>query len=65
MRSNEAVIDRPATNGIDTLFGIPSKQTLPLNESIGERDDIEFVMARHERSPVPQWDCRVNPRRYC
>ncbi|APW96238.1 acetolactate synthase [Halobiforma lacisalsi AJ5] len=48
MQVNEAVIDCLVDNGIDTLFGIPGKQTLPLNESIGERDDIEFVMARHE-----------------
>ena len=48
MDVNEAVIDRLVANGIDTLFGIPGKQSLPLNESISERDDIEFVMARHE-----------------
>lgn len=48
MNVNEAIIDRLVANGIDTLFGIPGKQSLPLNESISERDDIEFVMARHE-----------------
>lgn len=48
MDVNEAIIDRLVANGIDTLFGIPGKQSLPLNESISERDDIEFVMARHE-----------------
>ncbi|ELY73020.1 thiamine pyrophosphate central domain-containing protein [Natrinema pellirubrum DSM 15624] len=30
------------------MFGIPGKQTLPLNEAIGTRDDIRFVVARHE-----------------
>ncbi len=65
MRINEAVIDCLATNGIVTLFGIPGKQALPLNESIGERDDIEFVMARYDESRVPQWDSRVSPRRFC
>ncbi|OIB58757.1 thiamine pyrophosphate-binding protein [Natrialba sp. SSL1] len=48
MRINEAVIDRLVANGVDTLFGIPGKQTLPLNEAISERTDIDFVMARHE-----------------
>lgn len=42
------VIDRLVENGIDTVFGIPGKQTLPLNEAIDGRDDIRFVMARHE-----------------
>ncbi|SIS21349.1 thiamine pyrophosphate-binding protein [Natronorubrum thiooxidans] len=48
MNVNEAIIDYLVTNRIDTLFGIPGKQSLPLNETISERDDIEFVMARHE-----------------
>jgi acetolactate synthase-1/2/3 large subunit len=48
MRVSEAVIDSLVANGIDTVFGIPGKQTLPLNQAIGERDDIRFVMARHE-----------------
>jgi len=48
MRVGRAVIDCLAANGIDTIFGIPGKQTLPLNEAIGRRDDIEFVVARHE-----------------
>ncbi len=48
MNINEAIVDCLVANSIDTLFGIPGKQSLPLNESIGERDDIEFVMARHE-----------------
>ncbi|MFC7058075.1 thiamine pyrophosphate-binding protein [Halovenus salina] len=48
MKVGRAVIERLAENGIDTLFGIPGKQTLPLNEAIGTRDDIDFVVARHE-----------------
>ncbi|WP_323171186.1 thiamine pyrophosphate-binding protein [Natrialba sp. PRR66] len=48
MRISEAVIERLVANEIDTLFGIPGKQTLPLNEAISERTDIEFIMARHE-----------------
>ncbi|EMA41011.1 thiamine pyrophosphate-binding protein [Halobiforma nitratireducens] len=48
MQINEAVIDRLVANDISVLFGIPGKQTLPLNESVSEREDVEFVMARHE-----------------
>jgi len=43
-----AVIDRLVDNGIDTVFGIPGKQTLPLNEAIDGREDVQFLMARHE-----------------
>ncbi|WP_049922918.1 thiamine pyrophosphate-binding protein [Halopiger djelfimassiliensis] len=48
MDVSRAVIERLTSNGIDTMFGIPGKQTLPLNEAIGARDDIRFVVARHE-----------------
>ena len=48
MRVSEAVVDSLAGNGIEAVFGIPGKQTLPLNAAIDGRDDIEFVVARHE-----------------
>jgi len=48
MNVGRAVIDQLAGNGIEVLFGIPGKQTLPLNEAIGSRDDVSFVVARHE-----------------
>jgi acetolactate synthase-1/2/3 large subunit len=48
MYVSEAIVDRLAENDIDTLFGIPGKQSLPLNEAISERDDVRFVVARHE-----------------
>jgi acetolactate synthase-1/2/3 large subunit len=48
MRQNEAVIQRLIENGIDTVFGIPGTQTLPLNEALDEREDVRFVVARHE-----------------
>ncbi len=48
MTLGSVVIDRLVENGIETVFGIPGKQTLPLNEAIDGRDDIQFVMARHE-----------------
>ncbi|WP_226039345.1 thiamine pyrophosphate-binding protein [Natrinema sp. DC36] len=54
MNVGRAVIERLAGDGIDTVFGIPGKQTLPLNEAIGARDDIRFVVARHETAVTHQ-----------
>ncbi|WP_254533199.1 thiamine pyrophosphate-binding protein [Natrinema gelatinilyticum] len=54
MRISAAVIDRLVANGIDTVFGIPGKQTLPLNQSIDESEEIEFVVARHETAVTHQ-----------
>ncbi len=54
MNVSRAVVDRLVANGVDTVFGIPGKQTLPLNETIDGRDDIRFVMARHETAVTHQ-----------
>jgi acetolactate synthase-1/2/3 large subunit len=48
MRVSEEVVNRLVANGIDTVFGIPGLQTLPLNETISEREDIRYIMSRHE-----------------
>jgi acetolactate synthase-1/2/3 large subunit len=48
MNVGEAVIESLVEHGITALFGIPGKQTLPLNRAINERSDVRFVMARHE-----------------
>ncbi|MFB6107465.1 MAG: thiamine pyrophosphate-binding protein [Haloplanus sp.] len=48
MRVNEAVVDRLVAAGVETVFGIPGKQTLPLNETIDARADVRFVVSRHE-----------------
>lgn len=48
MRIDAAIIDCLVSNEITTIFGIPGKQTLPLNKVIDTRDDIRYVMARHE-----------------
>ncbi|ELY53835.1 thiamine pyrophosphate-binding protein [Natronolimnohabitans innermongolicus] len=48
MDVSEAVVDRLAAAGIDTVFGIPGTQTLPLNERLEARAEFRFVMARHE-----------------
>ncbi len=47
MGVGEDVVDCLVEHGIDTIFGIPGKQTLPLNEALDERD-ARFVVARHE-----------------
>jgi acetolactate synthase-1/2/3 large subunit len=43
----ERVIARLAERGVEAAFGIPGKQTLPLNEALADRE-IDFVVARHE-----------------
>lgn len=48
MHVSTAVVERLRANGIDTVFGIPGKQSLPLNDGIDRADDIRYVVARHE-----------------
>lgn len=36
--------------GIELLIGLPGTQTLPLDRIVAERDEIRYVMARHETS---------------
>lgn len=54
MDVSQAVIEQLTVNKIDTVFGIPGKQTLPLNEEISARDNIRFVVARHETAVTHQ-----------
>lgn len=54
MHVGRAVVDWLAANGIGVVFGIPGKQTLPLNEAIDDRDDVRFVVARHETAVTHQ-----------
>ncbi len=49
----EAVVDCLLDHGIDTTFGIPGKQTLPLNRALADRD-ARFVVARHETAVTHQ-----------
>ena len=49
----EAVVDCLLAHGIDTAFGIPGKQTLPLNRAFADRD-ARFVVARHETAVTHQ-----------
>ena len=49
----EAVVDCLLEHGIDVAFGIPGKQTLPLNRALADRD-ARFVVARHETAVTHQ-----------
>ena len=49
----EAVVDCLLERGVDTAFGIPGKQTLPLNRALADRD-ARFVVARHETAVTHQ-----------
>jgi len=49
----EAVVDCLLNNDIDVAFGIPGKQTLPLNRAFADRD-ARFVVARHETAVTHQ-----------
>ena len=49
----EAVVDRLLAGGVDTVFGIPGKQTLPLNRALADRE-ARFVVARHETAVTHQ-----------
>ncbi|WP_254546896.1 thiamine pyrophosphate-binding protein [Halomarina pelagica] len=48
----EALVDA----GVDLLVGIPGTQTLPLDRTVVERDEMTYVMARHETAvPHVAW----------
>jgi len=40
----EALVDA----GVDLLVGLPGTQTLPLDRIVARRDEVKYVMARHE-----------------
>ncbi|UHQ98467.1 thiamine pyrophosphate-binding protein (plasmid) [Natrinema zhouii] len=45
---SEQLYDALVDAGIDLLVGLPGTQTLPLDRTVERRDDIRYVMARHE-----------------
>ncbi|MFC6753512.1 thiamine pyrophosphate-binding protein, partial [Halorubrum tibetense] len=49
----EAVVDCLLDHGVEVAFGIPGKQTLPLNRAFADRD-ARFVVARHETAVTHQ-----------
>jgi acetolactate synthase-1/2/3 large subunit len=52
----EYVYDALVDAGIEMLVGLPGTQTLPLDRVVTERDEIRYVMARHETAiPHVAW----------
>lgn len=55
-RGGDHVYDALVEAGIELLVGLPGTQTLPLDRVVTERDEMEYVMARHETSiPHMAW----------
>lgn len=44
----EHVYDALVEAGVDVLVGLPGTQTLPLDRVVVQRDEVRYVMARHE-----------------
>jgi len=52
----EYVYDALVAAGVETLVGLPGTQTVPLDRVVTERDEIRYVMARHETAiPHVAW----------
>lgn len=47
-RGSEVLYDALVDAGVELLVGLPGTQTLPLDRTVARRDQIEYVMARHE-----------------
>lgn len=55
-RGSEYVYDALVDAGVDVLVGLPGTQTLPLDQTVARRTDIDYVMARHETAiPHVAW----------
>jgi len=54
MNVSTAVVEALAAGGVETVFGVPGTQSLPLNEAIADHPDTEFVVARHETAVTHQ-----------
>jgi acetolactate synthase-1/2/3 large subunit len=52
----EYVYDALLAAGVETLVGLPGTQTVPLDRVVTERDEMRYVMARHETAiPHVAW----------
>jgi len=52
----EHVYEALVAAGVDLLVGLPGTQTLPLDRVVAARDDMDYVMARHETAiPHVAW----------
>lgn len=47
-RGGEHVYESLRSAGIELLIGIPGTQTLPLDRTVAQRDEMRYLMARHE-----------------
>lgn len=55
-RGGEYVYDALVDAGIELLVGLPGTQTLPLDRVVVQRDEMRYVMARHETAiPHVAW----------
>lgn len=55
-RGAEYVYDALVDAGVEVLVGLPGTQTLPLDRTVAQRDEIRYVMARHETAiPHVAW----------
>jgi acetolactate synthase-1/2/3 large subunit len=55
-RGGDHVYDALVDAGIELLVGLPGTQTLPLDRIVTERDEMSYLMARHETSiPHVAW----------
>lgn len=56
LRGGAHLYDALVNAGIEVLVGLPGTQTLPLDRIVAERDEMQYVMARHETSvPHVAW----------
>ena len=55
-RGSEYVYDALVDAGVELFVGLPGTQTLPLDRAVAERDDMTYVMCRHETAiPHVAW----------
>lgn len=55
-RGSEYVYDALVEAGVELLVGLPGTQTLPLDRAVAEREDVRYVMCRHETAiPHVAW----------
>lgn len=55
-RGSEFLYEALVDAGVELLVGLPGTQTLPLDRTVIERDQIRYVMARHETAiPHVAW----------
>lgn len=53
---SEFLYDALVDAGIQLLVGLPGTQTLPIDRTVARRDDVTYVMARHETAiPHVAW----------